>query len=123
MKRYSFDSTTGKSIDRYESVGMSITPILRIMERQVEVCQTACIHLERGGKIGGHEAPIPQVFMVVGGEGEVAGSDGIFYPIKAGELAYWTAGEWHETVTRHGLTAIIVESEKLEPLGNLKEIS
>ena len=32
-----------------------------------------------------------------------------------GQAAFWQAGEWHETRTTSGLTAIIVEGERLNP--------
>jgi hypothetical protein len=46
---------------------------------------------------------------VVAGEGEVSGADGIAVSIQAGQAALWEAGEAHETTTKAGLTAIIIE--------------
>jgi hypothetical protein len=53
---------------------------------------------------------------VLDGAGEVAGADGEFQPIAAGEAVFWSAGEEHETRTDDGLTALIIEGPGLQPL-------
>ena len=35
--------------------------------------------------------------------------------IQAGEAVFWMKGEWHETKTDTGLTAIVIEGETLRP--------
>jgi mannose-6-phosphate isomerase-like protein (cupin superfamily) len=60
-----------------------------------------------------HRATTPQILAVVEGEGLVSGADGAFEPIAAGEAVFWAAGEEHETVSDHGLTALIVEGDGL----------
>jgi len=35
-------------------------------------------------------------------------------PIRPGQAAFWEAGEWHETRSSTGMTAIVIESRKLD---------
>ena len=79
--------------------------------------QAAIFRLGPGGRIARHPAVVPQVLAVLDGSGLVSGGDGAFRPIGAGEAVFWAAGEQHETVTDHGLTALIVEAAELRPAG------
>ena len=77
--------------------------------------QAAIFRLAPGGRIVRHPATVPQVLAVLDGAGLVSGADGEFRPIKAREAVFWAAGEEHETVSDHGLTALIVEATDLRP--------
>ena len=79
--------------------------------------QAAIFRLGAGGRIGRHPAVVPQVLAVLDGSGLVSGGDGELRPIGPGEAVFWAAGEEHETVSDHGLTALIVEATGLRPLG------
>jgi hypothetical protein len=35
--------------------------------------------------------------------------------VQAGDAVFWQKGEWHETITSHGLTAMVIESEDISP--------
>jgi quercetin dioxygenase-like cupin family protein len=74
-----------------------------------------CIRLGAGGVLGRHPAPVDQLFVVVEGEGWATGGDGERVPVAAGSAIYWDAGEEHESGSDAGLTAIVVESERLLP--------
>ena len=123
MNIYRFDQEVGKPIDRFGSQHVYITPIMRVIERNIGIVQVACMHLLAGGIIGGHEAATAQLFIVVAGEGWVSGTNSSKIPIQAGQLAYWKSGEWHEASTEQGMTAIVIESDQLEPIELLQEIS
>jgi hypothetical protein len=71
--------------------------------------------------IGHHQAVVPQLLLVVGGEGFVRGEDDAIYLIKAGEAAFWIKDKYHETSTKTGLTAIVIESEELDPASFMQE--
>jgi quercetin dioxygenase-like cupin family protein len=102
---------------------MIITPIMKAIEEQIKFIQIGCIHLTEDGVIGRHEASVPQLFIVVSGEGWVTGQENVKRKIKAGELVIWEAGEWHEVKTQKGLMAIVIESDKINPMKNyLNEI-
>jgi mannose-6-phosphate isomerase-like protein (cupin superfamily) len=73
--------------------------------------------------LGKHPAVQNQLFVVIAGAGEVCGADGIFHPIEAGMVAFWEAGEEHETLTTNGLSAIAIEGENLQPGERLEEIT
>ena len=75
--------------------------------------QAAIFYVAAGGRIARHPAATPQILAVIEGEGLVSGADGAFQPIGPGEAVFWVAGEEHETVSDHGLTALIVEGEGL----------
>lgn len=36
-------------------------------------------------------------------------------PVAIGDAVFWEQGEWHETKTDVGLTAIVIESDALDP--------
>ena len=77
--------------------------------------QIGCFYLEPGGVVGYHQATCPQLLLVVQGEGWVRAGDGARVPVKAGDALFWEAGEWHETGTDSGLTALPIEAEGLNP--------
>lgn len=49
------------------------------------------------------------------GEGYVRGDKEQYFKVHSGDAVYWEKGEWHETKTDKGLTAIVIESESLNP--------
>ena len=74
-----------------------------------------CVRLGPGGVLGRHAAGAAQAFVVVQGEGWSSGADGARVALAAGTAVFWEAGEEHETGSESGLTAIIVEAERLVP--------
>jgi quercetin dioxygenase-like cupin family protein len=73
------------------------------------------IELEPGGLVGAHKAVGPQLFLVVAGDGWVR-ANGERVPVRAGDAIYWDDGEWHETGSHAGLSAVVVEAERIEPV-------
>ena len=71
------------------------------------------IQLAPGGIVGAHKAVGPQLFLVVAGEGWVR-ANGERIPVRAGDAIHWEDGEWHETGSQAGLSAVVVEAETLE---------
>lgn len=69
--------------------------------------------LSPGGRIGRHPAVVDQCLVVVEGDAEVSGEDGIPHVIRPGSAALWAVGESHETRSETGLTALIVEGDGL----------
>ncbi len=111
MKIFRFDPETGKSIDRYSSSGF-------IVSRVVELFGEAfvnCAYLNPGGIIGYHQAAAPQLFLVVQGDGWVRAETFRPVPIQVGQAAYWESGEWHESGTESGMTALIIEGTHFDP--------
>lgn len=111
MKLYRFDTEVGRTIDRFGSINAMISRVTRTAGS----AQVGCIHLGENGLVGYHQAVVPQLFLVVQGEGWVTGEDRKKVPIRAGQAAFWTADEWHESGTETGMTAIVIESEQIDP--------
>ena len=72
-------------------------------------------YLEENGVIGSHEASVPQILLVVSGEGSVQSSTTERVPIETGDAVFWEKGEEHETFSATGMTAIVIESPEIEP--------
>ena len=51
--------------------------------------------------------------------GSFVGPDGAIVP---GQAAFWQIGEWHESGTETGLSAVVVESESLDPSVYMQEV-
>lgn len=73
------------------------------------------MRLGANGTAGYHQATVPQLFLVVLGQGWVTGPTRERVPIAAGQAAFWEKGEWHESGSNSGMTAIVIESEALQP--------
>ncbi|MFD8071871.1 cupin domain-containing protein [Streptomyces sp. NPDC059718] len=73
-----------------------------------------CLSVEPGGVIGTHPAPVPQMFLVIAGEGWIAGPDGNRVRIAAGQGVRWEQGEDHTSGTDVGFTALAIEGASIE---------
>jgi len=111
MKIFRFDSQVGKNIDRYNSSGFVIARVLHLFDEAA----VNCAYLSSGGVIGSHQATIPQLFLVVQGEGWVRGESPHKTSIKAGQAAFWEKEEWHESGTETGMVAVIIEGVNFDP--------
>ena len=107
MEIFQFDRRE-KIINYFGSQGLRATRIAAGHGLGVEVRLT-CLTLGPNGVIGTHPATVPQLFLVISGEGWTAGPDGERIPVAAGQGVRWDAGEVHTTGTRTGLVAVAVE--------------
>jgi hypothetical protein len=73
------------------------------------------LHQARRRRRAGQPAPVDQPFIVVAGAGWASGADGERVPLATGTAIHWEAGEEHESGSDQGLSAIVVESERLIP--------
>jgi quercetin dioxygenase-like cupin family protein len=94
--------------------GVTIAPLTPLLAAGAPA-QAAIFRLSPNGRIVRHPATAPQILAVLEGDGRVSGADGEFQPIAAGEGVFWAKGEEHETRTEHGMTALILEADALEP--------
>jgi len=99
-----------KNIQLHGSKGLAAT---RIAAGEGKIGLT-CLALEPGGVIGTHPATGSQLFLVVSGEGWVAGPDGRHIEIRTGWAVRWDAGEEHTGGTETGFTALAVEGAPLD---------
>ncbi len=118
MKIFRFDAGVGIPIKQFDSKNVVEARGVRTATRT----QIGCMHLMAGGILGYHQATLPQLFMVIQGEGWVRGQSDVRVRVTPGQAAFWTKGEWHESGTDTGMSAIVIESETLDPTIYMKEL-
>jgi hypothetical protein len=118
MKLYRFGPDVGRQITQFES-DFVMTPLVRLAQGAAQI---GCMHLGPGGVVGFHPATVPQLFLVVAGAGWVRGPEAERTPIRPYEAAFWPAGEWHESGSDAGMTAIVIEGEGVDPTRLMSEV-
>ena len=113
MQRLSFAADAAYTPREELLEGVTVAPLTPPLRTGGPV-QAAIFRVEPNGRIARHPATVPQILAVLEGSGFVSGEDGAPQPISAGEAVFWSAGEVHETTTRTGLTALILEGEGVE---------
>jgi quercetin dioxygenase-like cupin family protein len=111
MKIFRFDAEVGRQVEQFGSTKVVLSNIARLSAES----QVSCMHIGPVGRIGDHPAIVPQLFVVVKGEGWVRSEMGEPLPIRAGQAAFWEAGEGHAAGSTNGMTAIVIESSTLDP--------
>jgi quercetin dioxygenase-like cupin family protein len=101
-----------REITRFDSHGATIGGVARAGG----AVRVSLLQLAAGGLVGAHPAACPQLFLVVAGSGWARTGDEPRSSLAAGEAALWDADEMHESGSDHGLTAVIVEADAIEPL-------
>lgn len=109
MQLFRFDRAE-KLIDRFGSVGATATRVAKGDER----FQLTCLTIAAGGTIGEHPAPVRQIFLVIAGEGWVAGPGGQRVSVAAGMGVQWEPGEEHTSGSDTGMTAFALEGTSTE---------
>ena len=112
MKTFRFDHQVGRGIEQFGSANVTLSGIARITAE----AQVSCMYIGPGGTVGYHPAASPQLFLVVQGEGWVRGEAEEQVPIHSGQAAFWEAGEGHASGSTAGMTAIVIESESINPV-------
>ena len=118
MKLYRFDGAVGVPITRFESRNVVIARGLRT----TDATQVGVMHLGANGLVGYHQATSPQLLMVIAGQGWVRGEAGDHRQIVPGQAASWQKDEWHQSGTETGMSAVVVESESLDPSVYMQEV-
>ncbi|OZU87129.1 cupin [Virgibacillus indicus] len=111
MEIYNFNKFSGKKITKFNSDFV----MSRIVNTGSAV-HVGCMYLETNGVVGYHQAVVSQLLLILEGEGIVKGDHNKTVHVKKGDAVFWEKGEWHETVSELGLTAIVIEGEELVPL-------
>lgn len=106
MRVISFVHLATRNITQFGSEGSGIFPM-------APGAHVVVATLSPGGTIGRHPAVVDQCLVLVEGDAEVSGEDGVSHVIRPGAAALWSAGESHETRTQNGLTALVVEAQGL----------
>jgi quercetin dioxygenase-like cupin family protein len=111
MKIFRFDPEVGKEIEQFGSGKAIISRIVHLSDEAV----INCAFIRPHGKLGYHQAAVPQLFLLVQGEGWIRGETDEKLAVREGQAIFWERGEWHETGTETGMTAVIIESIHMEP--------
>lgn len=111
MKIFRFDAEVGQQLTAFGSHDVVLARILRTTDG----VQIGCFHLQPGGVIAWHQAVGPQLLLVVQGEGWVRTESQSRDRVYPGRAVFWGHGEWHETGSESGLTAVVVEGSELNP--------
>lgn len=109
MQLLNFNKEAGKRVTRFDS-----DFVMNRILRTKSAVQIGCMHLEKSGIIGYHQATVPQLLLIIKGEGKVRGREDNYVKVQEGDAIYWEKGEWHETVTENGLIGIVIEGEELK---------
>lgn len=118
MKFFRFGRDVRREITAFNSLNVGITPIIK-NEGPISV---GCMYFDKDSVVGMHPATVPQLFLVIEGDGwvQVEGSEKV--PVSKGTAVFWDAGEQHESGSETGMTAIIIESPSLHPEQLLKTL-
>lgn len=109
MQFYQFKKENGFEVLNYQSIAASYTKIL-----QTEApTNMGLMHIEANGVVGYHQAPVPQLYIVVEGEGWVEGEDKKRIALNQGEAVFWEEGEGHASGSDRGMTALVIQSVSL----------
>lgn len=110
MRIFQFKQESGKKITKFDS-----NFVMSRITQTNKAAHIGCMHLAEGGVVGYHQAVVPQLLLIVSGEGWVRGDEANEYiNVRCGEAVLWDKHEWHETKTETGLMAIVIESEELD---------
>lgn len=107
MELFRYDREVAETIEGLEAVAQ-VSLGSSTGEAHVSV-----VHLDATGGLPAHEAPTPQLFVVVNGQGWVSGQDGDRHPVVYGDAAFWEQGEMHESGTDSGVTAVVIQAMEL----------
>jgi mannose-6-phosphate isomerase-like protein (cupin superfamily) len=111
MKIFTYHQQDGRTIDRFDSRGAVIHPLVK----SGKPFQIGCMYLGQNSVLGMHKAMCPQVFIVTDGSGMVMIEGGEKVPVEKGTAVFWDTGENHESGSHTGMTAIVAEGEEFDP--------
>ena len=110
MQIYDSGTKRGKQVQEFGSTGVKMAALMNARAWHI-----VAVQLDPGGVLGAHKATEDQVLIVVEGSGRVSSGGGKPVDVAPGSTVFWNQGEVHETrAGDQGLTAILVEGEKLE---------
>ncbi|KAA0944243.1 cupin [Sporosarcina sp. ANT_H38] len=110
MEILRFGKEIAQEISNYNSISAFYSKLMKT-ESPTNI---GFIYIEKGGIVGYHKAPVPQLFLIVEGEGWVEGEDRKRVMVKKGLGIFWDKGEGHISGSETGLTALVLQSDELE---------
>ncbi|MCG7342638.1 cupin domain-containing protein [Sporosarcina sp. ACRSL] len=109
MKIIRLDEIAGKHISQYRS-----DFIMRKILMTKQPSHVGIMDLKENGLVGYHEATVPQVLIILEGEGWVRVGEEEKVKVTVGDVVLWEKGEGHVTTTDKGMKAVVIESEGLD---------
>ena len=106
MRIVRLDGVPRRRIDAHGSHGFDLGAFGLTAEAHLVV-----VRLGAAGIIGRHPAAGRQLLVLLSGDARVAGHDGVPVDLGVGEAAVWEPGESHETRSREGMTALVIEGD------------
>ena len=97
-------------VEDWSSSGVQMIELLRLNGSRTHIAYFATDSV-----LGRHAGSRWQLFCVLSGEGWVVGQDGIEQRCVAGDSFVWSPGESHESGSRLGMVAVIVQSKDKLP--------
>ena len=104
-----FSPERGEAITEYASRGASA----QSLADGAGEAHVYAVHLGAGGEIGQHPAGFGQLWIIVRGQGWVAGADGVRHPVRTGEGMVISRGEVHAKGSERGCSAIMIQLAEL----------
>lgn len=111
MKIFRFDLEVGQGVEQFGNVKAIISKILHL-ENEAAI---SSVYIRPNGKLGHHQAVTSQLFLLVQGEGWIRGETEEKLAVREGWAIFWEQGEWHESGTETGMTAVIIEGINIDP--------
>jgi quercetin dioxygenase-like cupin family protein len=105
MQIVDYSGSKLERIHRYESTNVAST---RLAHGEGEA-HTYYLRFGPGSVIGEHPTGFGQLFVVVEGEGWVAGDDGDRVAVRAGQAAYFPRGETHSKGSETGMSVLMIQ--------------
>ena len=110
MRIFVLSSAEGREITEFGSRGVTISPVAKMAAES----KIASLNFSPGGTLGFHPAVGVQIFIVTQGKGWVMNENQDRFPIRAGQVVIWQSGEFHASGSDEGMTAVVMEGEKIE---------
>lgn len=83
MEFYTFNKESGKKISQFNSDFI----ISRIIETTKET-NIGCMHLNQNGIVGYHQAVVPQLLLILNGEGYVRNEKEEYFKVSTGDAVF-----------------------------------
>ncbi|MGY0691882.1 cupin [Virgibacillus sp. FSP13] len=94
MEFYKFNKNSGKRISNFNS-----DFIMSSIIQTNKATNIGCMYLNENGNVGYHQAAVPQLLLILNGEGYVRNEKDEYCKVYSGDAVFWEKDEWDETKT------------------------
>jgi len=113
MKIFRFDPKIDQDNQQLGRVKAIIALVLQ-MDNSAKI---NAIYLHPNERISHQQALPQQMLLAIDGEGWMRSGTDELFPVQAGQAVFWEANEIQESGTETGITAVIIEAEKIDLTG------